>query len=69
MSTRWDPAAYQTALRFAADAHGGRALPGSTFPYVVHLANVATEVMLGGGAGSIRSTRRSPSGLRSCMTS
>jgi (p)ppGpp synthase/HD superfamily hydrolase len=46
VSSLWDPAAYQTALRFAADAHGAQTLPGSSLPYVVHLANVAMEVML-----------------------
>jgi guanosine-3',5'-bis(diphosphate) 3'-pyrophosphohydrolase len=46
MSARWNPERYQQAIRFAADAHGAQTLPGSTTPYVVHLANAATEVML-----------------------
>ena len=41
----WDADAYKRALDFAAKAHGKQAVPGSGFPYVVHLAKVAADVM------------------------
>lgn len=41
----WDPDRYQRTLAFAAAAHGEQRLPDSTIPYVVHLADVAMEVM------------------------
>ncbi len=41
----WNPDQYQRALAFAAAAHGEQKLPDSTLPYVVHLAEVAMEVM------------------------
>lgn len=41
----WDPDAYKRALDFAAKAHGEQRVPGSGFPYVVHLTKVAAEVM------------------------
>lgn len=41
----WNPDRYQRALAFAAAAHGEQRLPDSTVPYVVHLAEVAMEVM------------------------
>jgi (p)ppGpp synthase/HD superfamily hydrolase len=41
----WDPDRYQRTLAFAAAAHGEQRLPDSTLPYVVHLADVAMEVM------------------------
>lgn len=37
---------YQRALSFAATAHGAQQVPGSQHPYVVHLANVAMEVLV-----------------------
>lgn len=43
MTTRWDPDRYKKALDFAARAHGDQQVPGSGFPYVVHLAKVAME--------------------------
>jgi (p)ppGpp synthase/HD superfamily hydrolase len=43
--TRWDPDRYKKALDFAARAHGEQLVPGSGFPYVVHLAKVAAETM------------------------
>lgn len=36
---------YQQALDFAARAHGDQRVPGSGFPYVVHLAKVAMETI------------------------
>jgi (p)ppGpp synthase/HD superfamily hydrolase len=41
----WDQDSYKRALDFAAKAHGAQQVPGSGFPYVVHLAKVAAEVM------------------------
>jgi (p)ppGpp synthase/HD superfamily hydrolase len=41
----WDPDLYKKALDFAAKAHGTQQVPGSGFPYVVHLTKVAMEVM------------------------
>jgi (p)ppGpp synthase/HD superfamily hydrolase len=41
----WDQDTYKRALDFAAKAHGAQQVPGSGFPYVVHLAKVAAEVM------------------------
>lgn len=36
---------YQKAIAFAARAHGNQLVPGSQLPYVVHLSNVAMEVL------------------------
>src|SRR5258708_2572005 len=41
----WDQDAYKKALDFAARAHAAQQVPGSGFPYVVHLTKVAAEVM------------------------
>src|SRR5215467_8784828 len=41
----WSQDAYKRALDFAAHAHGDQLVPGSGFPYVVHLTKVAMEVM------------------------
>jgi (p)ppGpp synthase/HD superfamily hydrolase len=41
----WDQDAYKKALDFAARAHGAQQVPGSGFPYVVHVTKVAAEVM------------------------
>jgi (p)ppGpp synthase/HD superfamily hydrolase len=43
---RWDQDFFKRALDFAARAHGTQAVPGSGFPYVVHVTKVATEVLL-----------------------
>jgi (p)ppGpp synthase/HD superfamily hydrolase len=43
---RWDQDLFKRALDFAARAHGTQAVPGSGFPYVVHVTKVATEVVL-----------------------
>lgn len=41
-----DPDLFKRALDFAARAHGSQKAPGSGFPYVVHVAKVAMEVLL-----------------------
>lgn len=41
----FDPELYARALDFAARAHGAQTVPGSGFPYVVHLAKVAAEAL------------------------
>lgn len=41
----WSQDLYLRALRFAALAHHGQKLPGGELPYVVHVAQVAAEVM------------------------
>jgi (p)ppGpp synthase/HD superfamily hydrolase len=42
----YDPDQIKAALDFAADAHGDQKVPGSGFPYVVHLTKVALEMVL-----------------------
>jgi len=37
---------YQKAILFAATKHQDQKIPGSTLPYVVHLSNVAMEIIL-----------------------
>ena len=37
---------YQKALRFAGERHGNQKMPGSGASYLVHLSNVAMEVIL-----------------------
>ncbi len=41
----WNQDLFKRTLDFAASAHGSQAVPGSGFPYVVHLVKVATEVL------------------------
>ena len=41
----WSQDTYKRALDFAARAHGEQKVPGNGFPYVVHLAKVAMEVL------------------------
>lgn len=41
----WTQEAYIKAFRFAATAHSGQIVPGTVFPYLVHLGMVAMEVM------------------------
>lgn len=41
----WNQDLFKRALDFAAKAHGDQKVPGNGFPYVVHLAKVATEVL------------------------
>lgn len=45
MPSPWDDQAYNEAIAFAATAHCGQSVPGTRLPYVVHVANVAMEVM------------------------
>ena len=42
---RLDPQVYKRAIDFAAKAHGDQKVPGNGFPYVVHVAKVAMEVI------------------------
>lgn len=41
----WDQDLFKRTLDFAARAHGDQQVPGSGFPYVVHLVKVASEVL------------------------
>lgn len=41
----WNPDHYQRAILFAGEAHAGQLFPGTQAAYVVHLAQVAMEVM------------------------
>lgn len=41
----WNQDTYKRALDFAAKAHGDQKVPGSGFPYVVHLSKVAMETL------------------------
>ena len=38
--------AYQKAIKFAAEKHLGQTIPGTDVTYVVHLGNVAMEIMI-----------------------
>jgi (p)ppGpp synthase/HD superfamily hydrolase len=42
----WSQDLFKRALDFAARAHGDQKVPGSGFPYVVHVTKVASEVLL-----------------------
>lgn len=46
--------AYQTAIKFAAGKHAemNQLIPGTNLPYVVHLSNVAMEILIAGSATS-----------------
>jgi guanosine-3',5'-bis(diphosphate) 3'-pyrophosphohydrolase len=37
--------AYQQAIKYAAQKHGSQTVPGTALPYLVHLSNVAMEVL------------------------
>ena len=41
----WNQDLFKRTLDFAARAHGSQQVPGSGFPYVVHLVKVTTEVL------------------------
>jgi (p)ppGpp synthase/HD superfamily hydrolase len=41
----FDPDRYVEALEFAAEAHAGQTMPGSTLPYLVHVVSVASELI------------------------
>jgi (p)ppGpp synthase/HD superfamily hydrolase len=45
MTPGWNQDLFKRALDFAARAHGEQKVPGSGFPYVVHVTKVATEVL------------------------
>jgi (p)ppGpp synthase/HD superfamily hydrolase len=47
----WDQDQYVRALRFAAAAHDGQTITGTTLPYIVHAATVAMEVIAAIAAG------------------
>ena len=40
----WNQECYLRALRFAAEAHAEQTVPGTDFPYLVHLVTVTAEV-------------------------
>jgi (p)ppGpp synthase/HD superfamily hydrolase len=40
----WSQDKYIKAYRFAADAHNGQLVPGTTFPYLMHISFVAMEI-------------------------
>jgi (p)ppGpp synthase/HD superfamily hydrolase len=42
---KWNQDAFKRALDFAAASHGAQVVPGSGFPYVVHVTKVASEVL------------------------
>ena len=64
---RLDPEVYKRAIDFAASAHGAQTIPGSGFPYVVHVAKVAMEV-IPRPRGTLGSTGTWPWPAPSCMT-
>lgn len=37
---------YQNAIRFAAEKHSGQTITGSDLPYLIHVSNVAMEIMV-----------------------
>ena len=37
---------YQETIKFAAAKHHGQTVPGTNLPYIVHISNVAMEVMI-----------------------
>lgn len=41
----WSPEVYARAVRFAADRHAGQLVPGTELPYLLHVVQVAAEVM------------------------
>lgn len=41
--------AYTEALQFAAVKHKGQKVPGTSYPYLVHVVNVAMEVLVAAG--------------------
>lgn len=45
MPNRWSQEKYVAALKYAATAHSGQKVPGSDFPYVVHVVMVAIKVI------------------------
>ena len=45
MKLNWSQDIYMHAWHFAADAHRGQTVPGTARPYIVHIGNVAMEIM------------------------
>lgn len=43
----WSPELYQRAVRFAAERHAGQTFPGTELPYLLHVVQVAGEIMRG----------------------
>ena len=44
MSNHWSQDTYIKAYRFAAEAHEGQLVPGTNFPYLMHISLVAMEI-------------------------
>ena len=44
MPSKWSQDKYIKAYRFAAEAHNGQLVPGTTLPYIVHISLVAMEI-------------------------
>ncbi len=44
-TTAYDVERYVAALRFAAERHAGQRVPGTEFPYLVHVTSVAAEII------------------------
>ncbi|MGE3536553.1 MAG: HD domain-containing protein [Candidatus Tectimicrobiota bacterium] len=42
---RWSQEGYIQAYRFAAEAHQGQIVPGTTLPYIMHLSFVSMEML------------------------
>ena len=47
VATMWSPELYQRAVRFAAERHASQTVPGTELPYLLHVTQVAAEVMRG----------------------
>jgi len=45
MVLTWSQDVYQTAMSYAATAHGDQKVPGRPYSYIVHIAEVAMEVI------------------------
>lgn len=45
MQSNWSPDSYINAYRFAAHAHQGQTIPGTSLPYIMHLSLVSMEVI------------------------
>jgi len=44
MLNHWSQDKYITAYKFAAEAHNGQLVPGTTLPYIMHVSFVAMEI-------------------------
>ena len=49
----WDQDLFKRTLDFAADAHHGQMMQGSSRPYTVHLVKVATEILCAHEPGAV----------------